>query len=361
MSDELVYMTPSTPRHSADHAAPGFEIDSAEVTRVLDYWRAGGYRTDPTGYDGYAPTSTPDTLNTNDGLHSADYAAPYHVIDAVEAGRVLAYWRAGGYAPDAAGVDGYAPLSDGPQPQGNPEVDALQVVTPQYHPGQTLTVTSTLHYAGQLLSLCWRPNLPDGYEVLSVSGDGNPEVYHGEVLWVFSVPPSPIEMVYTVQVPLSAVGQQDITADVQCFLYGQADPVQAIPEPSVLTVTPADADGDGLPDSWETHYAGPAGLEPDADNDGDGASNIQESVAGTAPGDPSSVFMVNRLVREPDGQIAIHWPSAAGRSYEICSTPSLAFPFVPIASAIPATAPANVWRHTPHTNSTCFYRIQLAN
>jgi hypothetical protein len=48
-----------------------------------------------------------------------------------------------------------------------------------------------------------------------------------------------------------------------------------------------DTDGDGLPDDWEQQYFGSAtGASPDADSDGDGASNSAEFMAGTNPLDP---------------------------------------------------------------------------
>ena len=362
-SGAITLVTPPVQSHSADYTDPRFEIDSAEVSRVVSYWRAGGYCSDPAGDDGFAATNAPATVNTNGALHSADYAAPYHVIDASEAARVLAYWRAGGYAPDAAGVDGYVPT--GQQPLGGgeaPSANAQQSATLHYDPGQTLAVTSTLHYTGQLLSLHWRPALPPGYAMAAVSGDGDPELFGGDILWIGALPPSPIQMVYTVQVPLSAVAPQEITAEVTCFLQGQSNPLQAVPAPSLLTVTPADADGDGLPDSWEAHYAGgPAGLEPDADSDGDGASNLEESLAGTAPDDPASVFAMTRLVREPDGRIAIHWKSAAGRRYAVARATSPGAPFVTQATSIPAEAPLNIWRDTPGDEPACFYRVRLAD
>jgi polygalacturonase len=48
-----------------------------------------------------------------------------------------------------------------------------------------------------------------------------------------------------------------------------------------------DTDGDGLPDDWEQQYFGSTtGASPDADSDGDGASNSAEFIAGTNPLDP---------------------------------------------------------------------------
>jgi hypothetical protein len=47
--------------------------------------------------------------------------------------------------------------------------------------------------------------------------------------------------------------------------------------------TPADTDGNGLPDAWERDYFGHTGVDPDADADNDGLSNAQEWERGTHP------------------------------------------------------------------------------
>jgi hypothetical protein len=46
---------------------------------------------------------------------------------------------------------------------------------------------------------------------------------------------------------------------------------------------PLDADGNGLPDSWEQLYFGHLGVDPNADPDGDGLSNLQEYQYHTNP------------------------------------------------------------------------------
>lgn len=44
-----------------------------------------------------------------------------------------------------------------------------------------------------------------------------------------------------------------------------------------------DSDNDGLPDVWEQLYFGAGGADPNADPDGDGASNLREFLEGTNP------------------------------------------------------------------------------
>lgn len=46
---------------------------------------------------------------------------------------------------------------------------------------------------------------------------------------------------------------------------------------------PMDRDGNGLPDWWELEYFSHTGVDPDADPDGDGLSNLREYEAGTSP------------------------------------------------------------------------------
>jgi hypothetical protein len=46
-----------------------------------------------------------------------------------------------------------------------------------------------------------------------------------------------------------------------------------------------DGDGNGLPDAWERHYFGRVGVNPNADDDGDGLTNLQEFQQGTDPTD----------------------------------------------------------------------------
>jgi hypothetical protein len=78
-----------------------------------------------------------------------------------------------------------------------------------------------------------------------------------------------------------------------------------------------DADGDGLPDNWETaHGASP--LEPDADQDADqdGFSHRQEYLAGTDPQDPRSRLELG-FTRLSASELKLSYAAQAGRGYTL--------------------------------------------
>jgi len=56
----------------------------------------------------------------------------------------------------------------------------------------------------------------------------------------------------------------------------------------IFTLAGEDSDGDGIPDNWEYFYFGTIGIDPNADPDGDGLTNLQEYQAGTNPRNPDT-------------------------------------------------------------------------
>ena len=54
----------------------------------------------------------------------------------------------------------------------------------------------------------------------------------------------------------------------------------------VRAATPVDSDKDQLPDDWEIGWFGSLAADPNADPDGDGASNLTEFIFATNPVDP---------------------------------------------------------------------------
>ena len=73
---------------------------------------------------------------------------------------------------------------------------------------------------------------------------------------------------------------------------------------SLIVIDPAiDADGNGLPDWWENYYFGHTGVNPNADLDGDGWTNMQEYQNGTNPNSADAPFAIQ--VTQPSKYLAI--------------------------------------------------------
>ena len=229
-SPELLSVSPRQ-YHSAD-CSQDWVISTPEVNRVLAYWRAGAYRLDAWTCDGYAPGQG-DRVGP---LHSADYAAPFWQLDGTEVNRVLSYWRAGCYHADTNGVDGYASGCATPGTLSR----VAQAGPWAYLSGGTATITNTVEYAGSLLSLLWRPHLPAGWTLRSAAGSGNPELVNGEIVWTAgNLPPSPITLVYTVQIPAGTRGAQDIRGEVSFFAQNMVNAATVYAEPDPITLNEA--------------------------------------------------------------------------------------------------------------------------
>ena len=90
-----------------------------------------------------------------------------------------------------------------------------------------------------------------------------------------------------------------------------------------------DKDGDGMSDIWEGKYylstsdngSGDSDEGPDADPDGDGWTNFQESVAGTDPfsGEPPEGMLQTHVAQNPavPGVFVVSWPTLAGKQYTL--------------------------------------------
>ncbi|MCP4849767.1 MAG: hypothetical protein GY899_17655, partial [Verrucomicrobiaceae bacterium] len=88
--------------------------------------------------------------------------------------------------------------------------------------------------------------------------------------------------------------------------------------PIITPVSAAiDQNGDGLDDIWQEAF-GAQGLDKDKDTDGDGASNLAESIAGTDPFGSTSVFSINNLsYDESFSSVDISFDTQRGKIYRI--------------------------------------------
>jgi hypothetical protein len=81
-------------------------------------------------------------------------------------------------------------------------------------------------------------------------------------------------------------------------------------------IAPGVLDTNGLPVAWELQNFGMTGVDPNADPDGDGLSNLQEYLAGTDPKDPNSNLVITGLGIVPGNtQATVSWSSVLTRNY----------------------------------------------
>jgi hypothetical protein len=87
-----------------------------------------------------------------------------------------------------------------------------------------------------------------------------------------------------------------------------------------------DANGSGLPVAWELENFGTTNINPNADPDGDGMSNLQEYLAGTNPNNPNSYLRITAVSAKAPGNTAtVTWTSVPSRLYYVEERTNLTF------------------------------------
>ena len=124
-----------------------------------------------------------------------------------------------------------------------------------------------------------------------------------------------------------------------------------------------DANGNGMPDAWETSWFGstnnPLGAA-DSDWDHDGQDNLHEYLAGTNPTDPASVLKITSATLNAGGILVLQWPSVAGKTYRIQLATELASGFHDTAAAaIAGTGGTLTQSVSVGTATHGFYRIRI--
>ena len=88
-----------------------------------------------------------------------------------------------------------------------------------------------------------------------------------------------------------------------------------------------DPGGNGIPDWWETDHFGGIGIDPAADPDGDGFTNLQEYLIGTDPNNSASQLAVSKIEIVQNGaskDCSLSFPTATGVTYRVERNDSLA-------------------------------------
>jgi hypothetical protein len=140
----------------------------------------------------------------------------------------------------------------------------------------------------------------------------------------------------------------------------------AVLQTDSLSPGPLDADGSGLPIAWEKYYFGGTNINPNADPDGDGMSNLQEYLAGTNPRNPTSYLRITAVSAHTTGNSStLTWTSVPSRLYYVEERTNLTTGAwatnvtLGVVSPDPGSTTTRNLTDAPATNR--FFRVQAIN
>lgn len=116
----------------------------------------------------------------------------------------------------------------------------------------------------------------------------------------------------------------------------------------------------GLPTAWSLQNFGTTAVDPNADADGDGASNAQEYLAGTDPKSAASSLRITAFTFAPGGTVTtLTWSSVPNRYYYVQKEPTLSLSWVDSGAGLIASGGASTGVGFGDSSAPSrFYRVQ---
>ncbi len=138
-----------------------------------------------------------------------------------------------------------------------------------------------------------------------------------------------------------------------------ADAVKFAVVEEVEEEQPDDLDENGLTDAWERRYfLQNGGVDPSADPDGDGHTNLEECRLGSDPNDPGSPLFLSDFGASST-EVSISWSGIAGRTYRVYRSEKLDPPaFEPFGDAILGVDGEMLVELPRGTSPSAFFRIR---
>ncbi len=126
------------------------------------------------------------------------------------------------------------------------------------------------------------------------------------------------------------------------------------------TYTFPDENENGISDLWEERFFGSVTPRPSTqDSDQDGATDLQEFLAGTDPTDPTSLFLVNFPAEQLNRTVQISWATVEGRQYTLEGSTEFGI-WIPFEDPIRATGqPLSVTLPALDRRLTYLFRVRV--
>jgi len=155
-------------------------------------------------------------------------------------------------------------------------------------------------------------------------------------------------------VRILTIGQSDKTVIADAVKFAVVEVVEV--------VQTDDMDENGLTDAWERRYfLQVGGVDPSADPDGDGYTNLEECRLRSDPNDPHTPFFMSDIAPASEVEMSISWQGAAGRTYQIYRAESLEDEFLPYGEPIEGVAGEMTVDIPKGESPSAFFRVKVSD